>query len=127
MILSIDFDGTICRDEYPSIGCPQPYAVDTLQTLAADGHYLIINSCREGARLTEAINWLLEHDIPFHRVNDNHPDATANYGSNSRKVFADIYIDDRNAGGFPGWLIAYEQIKEKQEAYEKAETTSPAA
>lgn len=113
MILSIDFDGTLCRDEYPGIGCPQPYAVDTMQVLAFEGHYLIINTCREGDRLLEAINWLLEHNIPFHRVNDNHPEATKKYGSNARKVFADLYVDDRNIGGFGSWLIVYEEIRKQ--------------
>jgi len=113
MILAIDFDGTLCLDQYPGIGAPVPYAIDTMQTLAADGHYLIINTCREGDRLTEAVNWLLDNGIPFHRVNDNHPEATDKYGSNARKVFADLYIDDRNLGGLQSWLTIYEQISTK--------------
>lgn len=112
MIIAIDFDGTICTDQYPEIGVPLPYVVDTIQTLYKDGHYIIINTCRDGDRLTEAINWLMANDIPFNRVNDNHPDVPAKYGSNSRKVFADLYIDDRNLGGFDTWLQAYERIQE---------------
>lgn len=111
MILAIDFDGTICIDKYPAIGAPVPYAIDTIQTLHQQGHYIIINTSRDGIRLLEAINWLLAHEIPFDRVNDNHPEVTAKYGSNARKIFADIYIEDRIIDGFPGWLQVYEKIK----------------
>ena len=85
MIIAIDFDGTLCIDKYPEIGVPAPYAVDTMQTLHKAGHYLIINTCREGRHLIDAINWLKEHDIPFNRVNDNHPDTAKNYEYNARK------------------------------------------
>jgi len=115
MIIAIDFDGTLCIDRYPQIGVPAPNAVATMKQLAEDGHYLIINTCREGDLLVDAINWMLERGIPFNRVNDNHPEATAKYGSNARKVFATLYVDDRNIGGFPGWSEVYEAVKEKEE------------
>ncbi|MEN6422284.1 MAG: hypothetical protein ABFD76_10090 [Smithella sp.] len=111
MIIAIDFDGTICFDAYPEIGCIQPYAAETINKLHAAGHYIIINTCREGNRLNEAINWLLEKGIRFNRVNDNHPAAMSKYGSNSRKIFADVVIDDRNLGGFPGWVQVYNSIE----------------
>ena len=115
MIIAVDFDGTLCLDQYPAIGCVAPYAKVVMQQLAADGHYLIVNTCREGQLLTEAVNWLLENQIPFNRVNDNHPETTSLYGSNARKVFATLYVDDRNVGGFPGWLQVYEAVKAKNE------------
>jgi hypothetical protein len=111
MIIAIDFDGTICFDAYPKIGCIQPYAVETINKLHAAGHYIIINTCREGERLNEAINWLLEKGIRFNRINDNHPDAAKKYEWNARKIFADIYIDDRNLGGFPGWVHVCNSIE----------------
>jgi len=115
MIIAVDFDGTLCVDRYPSIGVPMPYAIGVMQQLADDGHYLIIYTCRESGLLIEAINWLLAHNIPFNRVNDNHPKATAEYGSNARKIFADLYVDDRNIHGFPGWMEEYEAVKAKDE------------
>lgn len=113
MIISIDFDGTICRDQYPLIGCSVPYAIEVINKLKIAGHIIIINTCREGKLLTNAINWLLFSGIPFDRVNDNLQTAIDEYGSNARKIFADVYIDDRNFGGFPGWLtIEKNLIKE---------------
>jgi hypothetical protein len=111
MIIAIDFDGTLHNGEWPSIGEPMPWATDTMRRLKEDGHYLIIWSCREGREQTAMVNWLLGHGIAFDRVNDNHPELVARYGGNSRKISADLYIDDRQLGGLPEWNEIYEQIK----------------
>lgn len=118
MIIAIDFDGTISRGKYPAIDGLQPYAVDTINALYDAGHYIIINTCRSGEQLLEAINWMLHQGIRFHRVNDNNPDSTAKYGSNSRKIYAHLYIDDKNLGGFPGWLQSYEVIQKLEEEWQ---------
>jgi len=110
MIIAIDFDGTISRGEYPAIDGEQPYAGEVIRKLHNDGHYIIIWTCRCGDQLLSAINWLLEHKIPFDRVNDHNPDNVAQYGEGGKKVFADVYIDDRNLGGFPGWATCEEMI-----------------
>jgi hypothetical protein len=115
MIIAIDFDGTIAVDNYPSIGTVMPYARQVINRLADDGHYIIIWTSRNGARLLEAINWLLEQGIRFHRINAHEPTSMIRYGDDSRKVFADVYIDDRNIGGFQGWRwvaqLLFEQDK----------------
>jgi hypothetical protein len=112
MSIAIDFDNTISRGKYPAIDGLQPYAKETINRLFADGHYLIINTCRSGEQLLQAINWMLQQGVSFHRVNDNNPENTAIYGNNSRKIYAHLYIDDKNLGGFPGWLQAEETINE---------------
>lgn len=110
MIIAIDFDGVLARTNYPVIlGC-MPYVREAMEQLHKEGHYLIVNTCREGAALVVAVNWLLEQGIPFDRVNDNAPDNILEYSNNSRKLYADQYIDDRNLGGFPGWKKALEII-----------------
>lgn len=119
MIFAIDFDGTICRGKFPNIDGQQPYAADTINKLYDDGHYIIINTCRTGEQLLTAINWLLYQGIKFHRVNDNEPDNIAKYNNNSRKIYAHIYIDDKNLGGFPGWLFCYEEITRIQMEWEQ--------
>ncbi len=115
MILAIDFDGTICRGTYPAIDGLQPNALTYINALYEEGHYIIINTCRTGDQLLEAINWMLQQGIKFHRVNDNSPCNVAEHRDNSRKIFADIYVDDRNLGGFPGWVAAYDEITQKAE------------
>lgn len=117
MILAVDFDGTICHGQYPSIDGLQPGAVDVINRLYDQGHYIIIYTCRSGDQLVTAVNWMLEHGIKFHRVNDNHPDQIRMYNNNSRKVYAHMYIDDKNLGGFPGWFDAYEEVKRIDELW----------
>ena len=96
MTIAVDFDGTIVENKYPQIGELQSGAQVTLQRLHREGHKIIIWTCRSGERLVEAVNFLLWHGIPFDQVNDNLRENIEQYGGNSRKVCADIYIDDRN-------------------------------
>lgn len=110
MIIAVDFDGTLHSDNWPGIGAPVENAVEIMQKLKADGHYLIIWTCREGQRQTDAINWLLENNIPFDRVNDHHIETCKTYGCVSRKVYAHLYIDDKQVGGLPSWHDIYKYI-----------------
>ena len=66
--------------------------------------------------LLDAINWLLEYNIPFDRVNDHCPENIKRYGKGSGKIYANIYIDDKNLGGFPGWLRCLEEIERMESA-----------
>lgn len=113
-IIAIDFDGTLHDGTYPIIGQPLSGAIEGMQGLHKDGYYLIIWSCRNGELLIDAINWLLEHHIPFHRVNEQNPSNAAQYGDNTRKVYADIYVDDRQVGGLPCWAEIVEFINNKK-------------
>ena len=38
MIIACDFDGTIVTHEYPKIGKPIPFAIQTLKKLQEDDH-----------------------------------------------------------------------------------------
>jgi hypothetical protein len=113
MIIAVDFDKTLHTGEWPLIGAPVPYAVDVMNRLKSDGHYLIIWTCREAELLTKAVNWMKEKGIPFDRVNDNVPGCVGQYGYNARKVFADVYIDDQQLGGLPTWNEIYDIISKK--------------
>lgn len=65
MIIAVDFDGTLSMGPYPEIGNPKPYAVEMMNKLKDDGHYIILWTCRRGERLEDALNWLLEQGIPL--------------------------------------------------------------
>lgn len=108
MIIAIDFDGTLHSGQWPAIGSEAPYAAEAMRKLKADGHYLIIWTCRSGDEQTAMVNWLLEKKIPFDRVNDNVPGQAELYGNNSRKVHAHLYVDDRQVGGLPRWDVIYD-------------------
>ena len=112
LILAIDFDGTIVEDEYPKIGKPLVFAFETLKKLQDDGHRLILWTYRNGRRLKEAVDFCNENGIEFYAVNESYDGEELN--GISRKINADIFIDDRNIGGFIGWGEVYHQITNKQ-------------
>lgn len=113
MIIAVDFDGTIVTHEYPKIGKEIPFATQTLKMLINDGHRLILWSVREGQLLEDAVNWCRERGLEFYAVNKDYPEEEkANNNHFSRKLKADMWIDDRNVGGLPDWGTIYRIIKE---------------
>lgn len=95
MIIAVDFDGTLCEDAYPGMGDPNYYLILQLRGRQAIGDKLILWTCREGEALDAAVEWCRERGLVFDAINDNVPETMERYGSNSRKITADIYIDDR--------------------------------
>lgn len=98
MVYAVDFDGTLCVDRYPEIGEPRERVIEAVRRLRCEcGGRLILWTCREGDQLARALQWCYAHGLDFDAVNDNLPEHIARYGNNCRKVYADAYIDDRNA------------------------------
>lgn len=114
-IIAVDFDGTIVEDRYPEIGKPMLFAFDTLKKLENRGYRLILWTFRTGKKLQEAISFCKQNGIEFYAVNSSFEGEIFDSESQSRKISADIFIDDRNLGGFPGWGQVYEIIREKIE------------
>nr|WP_237340653.1 hydrolase [Wenyingzhuangia fucanilytica] len=106
-IIAVDFDGTIVKDEYPKIGAPQLFAFETLKKLQESGYRLILWTLREGKSLDEAVAFCKKQGIEFYAVNKNYPEEVVNDKA-IRKLHADIFIDDRNVGGFIGWGRIYQ-------------------
>lgn len=112
MIIAVDFDGTIVEHKYPEIGDEILFATDTLRKLINDGHKLILWSVREGRLLQEAIDWCHQRGVDFYAINKDYPEENGpkSNTSFSRKIKADIFIDDRNLGGLPDWGTIYQMI-----------------
>lgn len=111
MIIAVDFDGTIVEHRYPEIGEEIPFATDTLKMLIQDHHKLILWSVREGKLLDEAVEWCRQRGVEFYAVNRDYPEETVNNNQHfSRKLKADVFIDDRNLGGLPDWGTIYRMI-----------------
>ncbi len=111
LTLAIDFDGTIVEDAYPKIGKPKTFAFDTLKSLQRDGHRLILWTYRYGKTLKEADEFCKKNGIEFYAVNSSFPNEEYNL-KKSRKINADLFIDDRNIGGFYGWGEIYQFLSE---------------
>lgn len=115
MIIAVDFDGTIVEHKYPAIGNEIPFATETLKQLIRDHHKLILWSVREGDLLQEAVDWCRERGVEFYAVNKDFPEEQQTQAHHfSRKIKADLFIDDRNLGGLPDWGTIYEMISHRK-------------
>ena len=113
MIIAVDFDGTIVEHKYPKIGNEIPFAIDTLKKLKNEHHKLILWSVREGKLLDDAVTFCRERGLEFYAVNRNYPEEQLGHDYFSRKLKADLFIDDRNLGGLPDWGTIYEMVTKK--------------
>jgi len=109
LLIAVDFDGTIVEDDYPRVGPAKIFAFDTLLELQRKGHRLILWTYRYGTRLQEAVDFCEKNGLEFYAVNKSYPEEKFD-GSISRKVNADVFIDDRNVGGLLGWGEIYQQL-----------------
>ncbi len=98
-IYAIDFDGTICENKWPGIGEPIQDTVNYILDIQERGDQWILYTMREGEKLDEAMSWLALRGLHPDEVNDNLPQMKEFYHNNPRKIFANVYIDDHNAGG----------------------------
>jgi hydroxymethylpyrimidine pyrophosphatase-like HAD family hydrolase len=109
LIIGVDFDGTIVEDGYPKIGKPRIFAFETLKRLQEDGHRLILWTYRSGRSLDEAVEFCEQNGITFYAVNKSFPEEQYD-ATKSRKIYADLFIDDRNIGGVLGLGEIYQMI-----------------
>lgn len=93
--VAVDFDGTIAFERYPGIGGFKPHAVRVLLKFLEHGGRLIIWTCRTGEQAENVKRMLLDAGINYHAFNDNLEEDRDMFPDNSRKVYADAYIDDR--------------------------------
>ncbi len=105
--IAIDFDGTIVEHAYPSIGKEMLFAFATIKELHKKGHKLILFTYRTGSLLDEAVEYCKQNGVEFYAVNKNYPEETYNENI-PRKLNVDIFIDDRNVGGFLGWSAIWQ-------------------
>lgn len=94
-IYAVDFDGTLCESVWPGIGRPNMALIKHLIKRRRGGNKLILWTCRCGKRLEEAVSWCDYHGLKFDAVNENLPEMIEYFGNDSRKIFADVYIDDK--------------------------------
>ena len=91
-IVAVDFDGTLSLDaQYPNIGRFNTSLYEALMKLRSIGWSIVLWTCREGKELKEAVEWCKMNGLEFDAINENPPEVPFK----SRKVVADIYIDDR--------------------------------
>jgi len=99
MIYAIDFDGTFCMNAWPEIGAEKKETTAFVRKIQERGDKWILLTMREGDKLDAAVAQLQRWGLFPDAVNDNLPERIAQWGNNPRKIYADTYIDDHNAGG----------------------------
>jgi len=96
-IIAVDFDGTLCENKYPNIGEPNDLLLGYLKHCREKySDKLILWTCRVGEKLDEAIEWCILHGLIFDTVNENLPEIIKKFGGDNRKIYADIYLDDKS-------------------------------
>lgn len=68
-------------------------------------------TCRVGERLQEAVEWCRGYGLEFDAVNENLPEIIECFGTDTRKVCADIYIDDKMVKK-PKYHVPYKEVAE---------------
>jgi hydroxymethylpyrimidine pyrophosphatase-like HAD family hydrolase len=107
--IAVDFDGTIVEHDYPRIGKEMLFAFATLKELQKKGHKLILFTYRVGPLLDEAVEYCRQNGMEFYAVNKNYPEEEITENT-PRKLNVDIFIDDRNIGGFIGWSAVWQTL-----------------
>lgn len=110
-IIAVDFDGTLCENKWPEIGAPNKELIAYLKERQAAGDKLVLWTCRVGEILKNAIEWSAERGLIFDAVNENLPEVLEWMGGDTRKVFANEYIDDRNMFFRPDLKIGAEMYQ----------------
>ena len=110
MKIAVDFDGTIVEHRYPQIGEEKLFAIETLKQLQKLGHQLILWTFRHGKELDEAVEFCRKKGIDFYAVNKSYPEEVFEFENSSRKIDVELFIDDRNVGGFPGWSEIWQML-----------------
>lgn len=105
MIIAVDFDGTLSLNGcWPEAGEPNIRLIDYIKTRRENGDKIILWTCRMDKALEIALDWCNKQKLEFDAVNDNLPEVVEYWGTNSRKIGCDIYIDDKSV-----WNDLYER------------------
>lgn len=91
----VDFDGTVCAHEYPSIGEENKPCIEVLKRWQDNGIGIILDTMRDGKALDEAVEWLKERGIKLYGIGK---DPNQEKWTKSNKAYGIFSIDDRNLG-----------------------------
>ena len=115
MIIAVDFDGILCENRFPEIGPPVYPVISAVRQLIDAGHEVVLWTSRNGAELEAAVKWCEDRGLRFCAVNEPAPTNEEKYRDvypiQTRKIYADIYIDDHSIG-FKTYRTLLTQIRE---------------
>lgn len=95
-IIAVDFDGTLVKDRFPDIGEANTAMFKAVRRAQAEGYKIILWTCRNGEALKEAVQYCANRGLHFDAINENIDEVKYLYGGDTRKVYADLYLDDKS-------------------------------
>lgn len=93
--IAIDFDGTLCKYNFPNVGEPNWEIINKAKAEQESGAKLILWTCREGKLLDEAVTACRGWGLVFDAVNESCEEALEGFEQIPRKAVASEYWDDR--------------------------------
>lgn len=123
-IYAVDFDGTLSLGvPWPEIGRPNKTLFEALIREKAEGARMILFTCRNGEHLKAAVDFCRAQGLEFDTVNANLPELIEAYGGDTRKINADVYLDDKaiNPIAPVARFKAYADVKAEKDAAEWAD------
>jgi hypothetical protein len=94
-IVAVDFDGTLVEDEFPDIGERNHALFEKMMDYKRKGWKIILWTCRQGDVLNHAVAYCYSKGLIFDAVNENIKEVQELFGYDTRKIYANIYIDDK--------------------------------
>lgn len=91
MIIAVDYDGTLV-DHSGNVNWP---LIQRLKQAQQCGDTVILWTCREGQSLADALGYLRRCGFAPNLVNCNAPERVRANKSDPRKIYADVYLDDK--------------------------------
>lgn len=119
LTIAVDFDGTLVENAWPEIGETRLDVLTAVKAAKTAGAKLILWTNRVGARLNDAVEWCRERGLEFDAVNENLPEVLVAFITDTRKIVADIYLDDKAVPPYPAQLSAMVHAAEQRRVPEK--------
>lgn len=104
--IAVDFDKTLCTDNYPETGKQRlihKIVLNFVLRHQKKGSTVILNTLRKEFPLLNAVEWCHAHDLFPTYINENPTELIRKFGD-SRKIACTLNIDDTNIG-LIGWLL----------------------
>ena len=105
--------------KWPGIGATNEKVLNYCKAEQAKGTRIILWTNRVGEPLETAVKWCEEHGLRLDAINDNLPESVDFFGFNTRKIYADEFIDDRMAKGFNLPYVPSKSMKIKEMSLEE--------
>ncbi len=122
MIYAVDFDGTLSLGHcWPEAGEPNMPLFEFLKTEQAAGAKVILWTNRTGGLLMGAVEYCKHRGLIPDAVNENLQEIIDLYGTDTRKISADCYIDDKAINPIQNQFLTvpigflFEQMKGKEQ------------